>query len=39
MTIAAAIPDRIIHDAHRIVLKGESLRKIRVKQKEIEILN
>jgi DNA replication protein DnaC len=26
-TIADAIIDRIIHDAHRIELKGESLRK------------
>jgi DNA replication protein DnaC len=38
-TIADAILDRIVHDAHRIELKGESLRKTRVKQQEIEILN
>jgi DNA replication protein DnaC len=38
-TIADAILDRIVHDAHRIELKGESLRKTRVKQKEIETLN
>jgi DNA replication protein DnaC len=38
-TIADAILDRIVHDAHRIELKGESMRKMRVKQKEIEILN
>jgi len=38
-TIADAILDRIVHDAHRIELKGESMRKTRVKQKEIEILN
>ena len=38
-TIADAILDRIVHDAHRIELKGESLRKTRVKQREIEILN
>jgi DNA replication protein DnaC len=38
-TIADAILDRIVHDAHRIELKGESLRKTRVKQAEIEILN
>lgn len=38
-TIADAILDRIVHDAHRIELKGESMRKARVKQKEIEILN
>ena len=38
-TIADAILDRIVHDAHRIELKGESLRKTRVEPKEIEILN
>ena len=38
-TIADAILDRIVHDAHRIELKGESLRKTRVKLKEIETLN
>lgn len=38
-TIADAILDRIVHDAHRIELKGESMRKMRVKAKEIEILN
>lgn len=38
-TIADAILDRIVHDAHRIELRGESMRKTRVKQKEIEILN
>jgi DNA replication protein DnaC len=38
-TIADAILDRIVHDAHRIELKGESLRKTRVKPKEIETLN
>jgi DNA replication protein DnaC len=39
-TIADAILDRIIHDAHRIELKGESLRKKRGKEKpEMEELN
>jgi DNA replication protein DnaC len=38
-TIADAILDRIVHDAHRIELKGESLRKTRAKLKEIETLN
>jgi DNA replication protein DnaC len=38
-TIADAILDRIVHDAHRIELRGESLRKTRVKLKEIETLN
>jgi DNA replication protein DnaC len=33
-TIADAILDRIIHDAHRIELKRESLRKIRVNKKK-----
>jgi len=37
-TIADAILDRIVHDAYRIELKGESLRK-RVNLKEIETLN
>jgi DNA replication protein DnaC len=38
-TIADAILDRIVHDAHRIELKGESLRKVRVKLIENETLN
>jgi DNA replication protein DnaC len=38
-TIADAILDRIVHDAHRIELKGESLRKTRVKLNDIESLN
>ncbi|NMC36948.1 MAG: ATP-binding protein [Bacteroidales bacterium] len=38
-TIADAVLDRIVHDAHRIELKGESLRKTRDKQKSIEIIN
>jgi len=38
-TIADAILDRIVHDAHRIELKGESLRRARVKLKEVETLN
>ena len=33
-TIADAILDRIIHDAHRVELKGESLRKKANKEKE-----
>ena len=33
-TIADAILDRIIHDAHRLDLKGESLRKKRITEKE-----
>jgi DNA replication protein DnaC len=38
-TIADAILDRIVHDAHRVELRGESLRKTRDKQKNIEIMN
>jgi DNA replication protein DnaC len=38
-TIADAILDRIVHDAHRIELRGESLRKTRDKQKSMEMLN
>jgi len=38
-TIADAILDRIVHDAHRVELKWESLRKSRDKQKNIEIMN
>jgi DNA replication protein DnaC len=38
-TIADAILDRIVHDAHRVELKGESLRKTRDRQKTIEIMN
>jgi DNA replication protein DnaC len=38
-TVADAILDRIVHDAHRIELKGESLRKTRDTQKKMEILN
>lgn len=38
-TIADAILDRIVHDAHRIELKGESLRKTRIKLRDIETLN
>ena len=33
-TIADAILDRIVHDAHRLELKGESLRKKGTKQQE-----
>ncbi len=38
-TIADAILDRIVHDAHRIELKGESLRKGRENYKEKGNLN
>jgi DNA replication protein DnaC len=38
-TVADAILDRIVHDAHRIELRGESLRKIRDRTKNMEIMN
>jgi DNA replication protein DnaC len=38
-TIFDAVLDRIVHDAHRIELRGESLRKGKDKYKEIETLN
>jgi DNA replication protein DnaC len=38
-TIADAIMDRIIHDAHRIELCGESLRKTKNRTKNYETLN
>lgn len=34
ITIADAILDRIVHDAHRMELKGESLRKKKVEEQE-----
>ncbi len=34
-TVADAILDRLVHDAHRVELKGESLRKTRKKPSEI----
>ncbi len=37
-TIADAILDRIVHDAHRIEMKGESLRKKRQPRNEEEIV-
>ncbi len=38
-TIADAILDRIVHEAHRIELRGESMRKPRDTQKKMEIIN
>lgn len=37
-TIADAILDRIVHDSHRIEMKGESLRKKRLPKNEEEIV-
>ena len=36
-TVADAILDRLVHDAHRIELMGESMRKTRKKPEENEI--
>ena len=38
-TVADALLDRIVHDAHRIELRGESLRKTREKEKNMGIMN
>jgi DNA replication protein DnaC len=38
-TIADAILDRIVHDGHRIELKGESLRRTKAFNNKMEILN
>jgi DNA replication protein DnaC len=38
-TIADAILDGIVHNAHRVELRGESLRKTRDKQKNMKIMN
>lgn len=38
-TIADAILDRIVHDAHRLDLKGESLRKGKTKMNKLENIN
>jgi DNA replication protein DnaC len=38
-TIADAILDWIVGDEHRVELRGESLRKIRDKEKNMEIMN
>ena len=32
-TLADAILDRVVHQAHRITLKGESMRKLQAKRK------
>src|SRR3954449_5397520 len=35
-TIADAILDRLVHNAHRLILKGESLRKIAAKRQKLD---
>ena len=36
-TIADAILDRLVHNAHRLILKGESMRKSGVKQSGLDV--
>jgi DNA replication protein DnaC len=35
-TIADAILDRLVHNAHRLTLKGESLRKAAAKRQKLD---
>jgi len=35
-TIADAILDRLVHNAHRLSLKGESLRKVTAKRQKLD---
>ena len=35
-TIADAILDRLVHNAHRLNLKGESLRKVTAKRQKLD---
>ena len=35
-TIADAILDRLVHNAHRLILKGESLRKTSAKRQKLD---
>jgi DNA replication protein DnaC len=35
-TIADAILDRLVHNAHRLILKGESLRKVAAKRHKLD---
>ena len=36
-TIADAILDRLVHNAHRLTLKGESMRKTAAKRAELDV--
>jgi DNA replication protein DnaC len=38
-TVADAIMDRLVHDAHRIELMGDSMRKNRKKHQESQVEN
>ena len=35
-TIADAILDRLVHNAHRLILKGESMRKTAAKRQKLD---
>jgi DNA replication protein DnaC len=35
-TIADAILDRLVHNAHRLILKGDSMRKLAAKQSDLD---
>jgi DNA replication protein DnaC len=35
-TIADAVLDRLVHNAHRLILKGESLRKAAAKRQKLD---
>jgi DNA replication protein DnaC len=35
-TVADAILDRLIHNAHRLILKGDSMRKLAAKQSGLD---
>ena len=36
-TVADAILDRLVHNAHRITMKGESMRKVKRSQDQTEV--
>ena len=38
-TIADAILDRLVHNAHRLTLKGESMRKLAAKRTPLDAVN
>jgi DNA replication protein DnaC len=35
-TVADAILDRLVHNAHRLILKGDSMRKLAAKQSGLD---
>jgi DNA replication protein DnaC len=38
-TIADAVLDRLVHNAHRLVLKGENMRKAAAKRHQLDAAN